>query len=63
MGRAPTNRGICSNASREVLSRTCDMRVPLTFDADDCALIATIVREEVERLVAAGHGETERLPG
>lgn len=34
----------------EVLSRTCDMRVPLTFDVSDCRDVAAIVREEVERL-------------
>ncbi|MEP1207253.1 MAG: DegT/DnrJ/EryC1/StrS aminotransferase family protein [Rhizobiaceae bacterium] len=31
----------------EVLSRTCDIRVPLTFDLDDCGLIADIIAEEV----------------
>jgi len=36
--------------TREVLSRTCDMRVPLTFDLDDCALIAEIICDEVEAL-------------
>jgi len=36
--------------TREVLSRTCDMRVPLTFDLADCALIAEILCEEVESL-------------
>lgn len=34
----------------EVLSRTCDMRVPLTFDVSDCRDVAAIVREEIERL-------------
>ncbi|MDD9911307.1 MAG: DegT/DnrJ/EryC1/StrS aminotransferase family protein [Ahrensia sp.] len=33
-----------------VLERTCDIRVPLTFDSDDCALIASIIVEEVEGL-------------
>ncbi|MFD0914994.1 DegT/DnrJ/EryC1/StrS family aminotransferase [Pseudahrensia aquimaris] len=37
--------------TREVLSQTCDMRVPLTFSLDDCAVVAQIVREEVARLV------------
>ena len=46
-------------ATRAVLSRTCDMRVPLTFDEIDCRTIATIVTEEVERL-AARHGAPER---
>ena len=34
----------------EVLSRTCDMRVPLTFNLDDCALIAEIICDEVDQL-------------
>ncbi len=34
----------------EVLSRTCDIRVPLTFDLADCRLVADIVAEEVEAL-------------
>ena len=34
----------------QVLSRTCDIRVPLTFDLDDCRLIAEIIAEEAERL-------------
>jgi len=34
----------------EVLSRTCDMRVPLTFDKNDCNFIAQIVIEEVTEL-------------
>lgn len=29
------------------LSRTCDMRVPLTFDEDDCRLIAEIIVDEM----------------
>lgn len=33
-----------------VLSRTCDIRVPLTFDLEDCRLIADIIAEEVEAL-------------
>ncbi len=33
--------------TKEVLSRTCDMRVPLTFDLDDCKLIAEIICDEV----------------
>ncbi|WP_299619189.1 DegT/DnrJ/EryC1/StrS aminotransferase family protein [Pelagibius sp.] len=33
-----------------VLDKTCDMRVPLTFDLDDCRLIVEIVGEEVARL-------------
>jgi len=37
--------------TKEVLSRTCDMRVPLTFDLDDCKLIADIICEEVDAMV------------
>jgi len=36
----------------DVLSSTCDVRVPLTFDGDDCCLIAQIVVEEVAALMA-----------
>ena len=36
-----------------VLARLIDLRVPLTFDLDDCALIARIVRDEAERHLAA----------
>jgi len=36
--------------TKEVLSRTCDMRAPLTFDLDDCSLIASIICEEVDAL-------------
>jgi len=36
--------------TKEVLSRTCDMRVPLTFEPDDCSLVASIIREEVDAL-------------
>ncbi len=32
-----------------VLSTTCDMRVPLTFNKDDCRKIAQIIKEEVTR--------------
>ena len=34
-------------ASDAVLSSIIDMRVPLTFSLDDCALIARIIRAEV----------------
>lgn len=34
----------------KVLSRTCDMRVPLTFDTDDCALIAQIICQEAQAI-------------
>ena len=36
--------------TKEVLSRTCDMRVPLTFDLDDCVLISQIICEEADAL-------------
>jgi len=35
--------------TREVLSTTCDMRVPLTFDLADCAQIVEIVSQEVAK--------------
>jgi len=38
-----------------VLARLFDMRVPLTFDLDDCAVIASILGEEFERLDTAEH--------
>ena len=37
----------------EVLEKTLDMRVPLTFDVDDCDLIAGIIEDEVAILIAA----------
>ena len=37
----------------EVLEKTLDMRVPLTFDVDDCDLIADIIEDEVATLIAA----------
>lgn len=33
----------------KVLEKTCDMRVPLTFTADDCHVIGTIISEEAAR--------------
>ena len=36
-----------------VLSKTCDMRVPLTFDEDDCETIVEIIADEVARIHAA----------
>ncbi|MEM8650246.1 MAG: DegT/DnrJ/EryC1/StrS aminotransferase family protein [Pseudomonadota bacterium] len=39
--------------TKSVLSRTCDIRVPLTFDTADCAQIASIICEEIEELAAA----------
>ncbi|MGF1475983.1 MAG: DegT/DnrJ/EryC1/StrS family aminotransferase [Geminicoccaceae bacterium] len=34
----------------EVLSTTCDLRIPVTFDEADCALIADIIAEEAATL-------------
>ena len=34
-------------ATKQALDKTIDMRVPLTFNADDCALITQIIAEEV----------------
>jgi hypothetical protein len=34
-------------ATDRVLAGIIDMRLPLTFDLDDCALIARIIRAEV----------------
>lgn len=36
--------------TKAVLATTCDIRVPLTFTVDDCALIAEIIRDEVVQL-------------
>ncbi|MGI9365585.1 MAG: DegT/DnrJ/EryC1/StrS family aminotransferase [Rhizobiaceae bacterium] len=36
----------------EVLSRTCDIRVPLTFDLADCDLVARIIVEETKKLAS-----------
>ncbi len=36
--------------TKAVLSRTCDMRVPLTFDLEDCALIAEIICDEIAEM-------------
>ena len=36
--------------TRAVLSTTCDIRVPLTFDPADCALIAQIFEEELKSI-------------
>ena len=37
----------------DVLEKTLDMRVPLTFDVDDCDLITAIIEEEMGTLMAA----------
>ena len=36
--------------TKQTLSRTCDMRVPLTFDLDDCTQITEIICDEVNSL-------------
>lgn len=36
----------------EVLATTCDMRIPLTFDLDDCRLIGEIVAETMAEMMA-----------
>ena len=43
--------------TRSVLSTTCDVRVPLTFSVEDCALIAVIIAEEAARLGAVQAAE------
>lgn len=48
LGEAP----ILKNTLK-VLSQTCDIRVPLTFEEDDCAQISAIIVEEVEMLAGA----------
>ncbi|HBM40231.1 MAG TPA: aminotransferase, partial [Sulfitobacter sp.] len=41
-------------ASDAVLASIIDMRVPLTFSLDDCALIARIIRAEVSAVFQQG---------
>ena len=36
--------------TRSVLATTCDMRIPLTFSIEDCAIIAGIIVEEVNKV-------------
>ena len=38
------------NQTLSVLSKTCDMRVPLTFDLEDCKQVAQIVVDEVRSI-------------
>ena len=42
--------------SDRILRGILDMRLPLTFDLEDCALIARIIRAEVGAVYQAGHG-------
>jgi hypothetical protein len=37
-------------ATDRILKAIVDMRLPLTFSVDDCALIARIIREEASRV-------------
>lgn len=39
--------------TKKTLSTTCDMRVPLTFDEADCALIAKIITDEALSFISA----------
>lgn len=41
-------------ASDRVLKGIVDMRLPLTFSLEDCALIARIIRAEVSAVYQAG---------
>ena len=43
--------GAC-RARPQVLATTCDMRIPLTFDLDDCRLIGEIVAETMAEMMA-----------
>ena len=36
-------------ATRAALSKTVDMRIPLTFGLDDCDVIIAIIADELER--------------
>ena len=42
----------------KVLSKTCDLRVPLTFNESDCLIIAQIICEEVDLLADELSGES-----
>jgi dTDP-4-amino-4,6-dideoxygalactose transaminase len=44
--------------TRSVLAKTLDMRLPLTFDPDDCRLIATIIKEQL----TLGGGRDAAIP-
>lgn len=46
----------------EILSTLIDMRVPLTFSLDDCALIARIIRSEAMRVGQGPEPEAAELP-
>ncbi|MEM7529162.1 MAG: aminotransferase class I/II-fold pyridoxal phosphate-dependent enzyme [Pseudomonadota bacterium] len=48
LGEAPDLR-----QTREVLSTTVDLRLPLTFTPDDCAVISRIIREEAAAFLPA----------
>ncbi|CAN5860340.1 aminotransferase class I/II-fold pyridoxal phosphate-dependent enzyme [soil metagenome] len=38
--------------ARDVLSRVCDLRIPLALSLDDCDLIARVIRDNLEEAVA-----------
>ena len=38
-------------ATKAALEKTVDMRIPLTFDTDDCKIIAEIIADEVAPFV------------
>ena len=40
--------------TRRVLATLCDMRVPLSFDADDCAVIVDVIADVVDGLAKEG---------
>ncbi len=47
-------------ATDRVLAGVLDMRLPLTFSLDDCALIAGIIRAEVAAVHQQAGGEPAR---
>ena len=49
-------------ATDRVLAGLIDMRVPLTFTPDDCALIARIIRAEVLAVQQSGEEAAAAVP-
>ena len=39
--------------SDKIINSTLDMRLPLTFSLEDCRVIATIIRQEVEARITS----------
>jgi 4-aminobutyrate aminotransferase-like enzyme len=37
--------------THKVLANTLDMRIPLTFDEDDCTIIADIIEDELSNFL------------